>query len=924
MRRIVLSVLLLLGSALSPLTALADMSKWPCGGQRIELSTTDPDELRAYMFRCSDPSLTAQTVSTDNECGGRRIELSNTDPNELKAFMFRCSAPSVTASRVVPDPSCGGRRIELSHTDPKELRALMFRCSAGLPQGPEVLAVRVNDGPVQEVEEDDTDDSGDTDADSGGNGDGGNTGGGSTGGCLNCVDGQPDTSRGPFDEFRSFRHCTPRPEPKVEQQHHIMEDGRLATGGSIRTFDGASHNRYGNFFAMTFDTDSGERHSTVQLDLSSTIRSSEYETLVWKVFVNDTSLEEDFAVCLADSRGDCSRDAELRRHADRRNSPAWQMVYIPVDDFRESRIGAVNFTREGTGPAVVMRDLYLTNLTIAEINGETPDYDEACDAIYASPERDPNRIRQAVEPWGEGTVRVGVKDLGGYTLNVWSYPSREDGRIRASYAYGETGTIVGGPYEYAGYVWWKVEWESGVTGWSVQEKLGLAYRVLGYGVGGSRDDVTTYPDTSDWTVRYTGAYPSDLSVRSEPSTAGGADTVIARYGTECHETGQVLRDPMQQNGLWWWQIQWYDGTVGWSADNDGVHDLLEIDDGTCGSDDGEQHPHDGSITVTMPKPITLEPIRALVFRVKGVSNASAADAFVFLKSDGVWSDSQVVMAEHMITGTYDANIWYTVVVPIDAFFGGSVDDAFAVTELVLSGAVDATTVTDVALVEGLEFPLRNGWTPWLSRITSVFDHSMTRPYSEVAGGLPDGEVVAWSGEIAIGNPVNQGAYPKLGGGVFSVHGTYYNNQTSSDESNRARLNYDNHPGVDYANGDSLRGEPVFAAGNGAVLPSGCWTYNAGGTCVFWGAVGVDHGNGYITQYWHMSNVQVVPGQTVSTETVLGYVSDVGTPGQPHLHFEVAVRAGDTHVHVDPYGWSGLNDDPYIRAQNVCLWKSGCP
>jgi len=923
MRRIVLSVLLLLGSALSPLTALADMSAWPCGGQRIELSTTDPDELRAYMFRCSDPSLTAQTVSTDNECGGRRIELSNTDPNELKAFMFRCSAPSVTASRVVPDPSCGGRRIELSHTDPKELRALMFRCSAGLPQGPEVLAVRVNDGPVQEVEEDDTDDSGDTDADSGGNGDGGNTGGGSTGGCLNCVDGQPDTSRGPFDEFRSFRHCTPRPEPKVEQQHHIMEDGRLATGGSIRTFDGASHNRYGNFFAMTFDTDSGERHSTVQLDLSGTIRSSEYETLVWKVFVNDTSLEEDFAVCLADSRGDCSRDAELRRHADRRNSPAWQMVYIPVDDFRESRIGAVNFTREGTGPAVVMRDLYLTNLTIAEINGETPDYDEACDAIYASPERDPNRIRQAVEPWGEGTVRVGVKDLGGYTLNVWSYPSREDGRIRASYAYGETGTIVGGPYEYAGYVWWKVEWESGVTGWSVQEKLGLAYRVLGYGVGGSRDDVTTYPDTSDWTVRYTGAYPSDLSVRSEPSTAGGADTVIARYGTECHETGQVLRDPMQQNGLWWWQIQWYDGTVGWSADNDGVHDLLEIDDGMCGSDDGEQHPHDGSITVTMPKPITLEPIRALVFRVKGVSNASAADAFVFLKSDGVWSDSQVVMAEHMITGTYDANIWYTVVVPIDAFFGGSVDDAFAVTELVLSGAVDATTVTDVALVEGLEFPLA-GYTPYTAPISSVFDHTMTDGNGLIAPYKKDHVVTAYTGEEGAGEHngyagtrpdptcISQGSEAS-----FAVNGNY---QGASTCGGRYYLSYDGHPGIDYA----LAGMNVYPVAEGVVVPERCELYNAGGTCSQWGAVGIDHGNGYITQYWHMREIEVEAGMRVTTDTVLGIASNTSPPGislGSHLHFEIGQMINGNYTLVDPYGWTGGYADPYrVKAVSVPLWK----
>jgi murein DD-endopeptidase MepM/ murein hydrolase activator NlpD len=218
---------------------------------------------------------------------------------------------------------------------------------------------------------------------------------------------------------------------------------------------------------------------------------------------------------------------------------------------------------------------------------------------------------------------------------------------------------------------------------------------------------------------------------------------------------------------------------------------------------------------------------------------------------------------------------------------------------------------EVKVVRGLEFPLKNGWTPWTADISSVFDHSMGSPYGY------DGQVTAWTGEVGAGTPVDSGCYPNVNPGQgFSIMGMYVGSIGCRD-----KLNYDGHPGIDYV----VTNVPVNPAAPGKIMSNQCWTYNAGGTCASWGAVGVDHDNGFITQYWYMRDIQVQPGQTVTTDTVLGTASDVGIPGALHLHFEVAKRVGSTYVHVDPYGWAGSFDtDPYTKARNVCLWQTGCP
>ena len=53
-------------------------------------------------------------------------------------------------------------------------------------------------------------------------------------------------------------------------------------------------------------------------------------------------------------------------------------------------------------------------------------------------------------------------------------------------------------------------------------------------------------------------------------------------------------------------------------------------------------------------------------------------------------------------------------------------------------------------------------------------------------------------------------------------------------------------------------------------------------------VEIDHGNGLVTRYAHMSRVLVEEGQDVAQGAVLGKMGSSGRSTGPHLHYEVRV------------------------------------
>jgi murein DD-endopeptidase MepM/ murein hydrolase activator NlpD len=91
-----------------------------------------------------------------------------------------------------------------------------------------------------------------------------------------------------------------------------------------------------------------------------------------------------------------------------------------------------------------------------------------------------------------------------------------------------------------------------------------------------------------------------------------------------------------------------------------------------------------------------------------------------------------------------------------------------------------------------------------------------------------------------------------------------------------RLGY--HPGLDLAVPD---GTPIDAAAGGRVLEAG-WDKVGG----YGNHVKIDHGDGLVTIYAHMSVVLATTGEEVFTGQLIGLVGSTGVSTGPHLHFEV--------------------------------------
>ncbi len=95
-----------------------------------------------------------------------------------------------------------------------------------------------------------------------------------------------------------------------------------------------------------------------------------------------------------------------------------------------------------------------------------------------------------------------------------------------------------------------------------------------------------------------------------------------------------------------------------------------------------------------------------------------------------------------------------------------------------------------------------------------------------------------------------------------------------------------HKGVDIGSPD---GTPVHAPANGRVIKA-----SMGGG--YGREIEVDHGNGIITVYGHLSAWNVVEGQTVVKGEVIGYVGHSGRVTGSHLHYEVQVRGTAVNPH----------------------------
>lgn len=87
-----------------------------------------------------------------------------------------------------------------------------------------------------------------------------------------------------------------------------------------------------------------------------------------------------------------------------------------------------------------------------------------------------------------------------------------------------------------------------------------------------------------------------------------------------------------------------------------------------------------------------------------------------------------------------------------------------------------------------------------------------------------------------------------------------------------------HKGVDIWSERKSK-EPIFAAASGTVI-------KAGYSGAYGNLVVVDHGNGWVTYYAHLSRILVGKGSEISQGQQVGFMGQTGNASGYHLHFEV--------------------------------------
>lgn len=130
----------------------------------------------------------------------------------------------------------------------------------------------------------------------------------------------------------------------------------------------------------------------------------------------------------------------------------------------------------------------------------------------------------------------------------------------------------------------------------------------------------------------------------------------------------------------------------------------------------------------------------------------------------------------------------------------------------------------------------------------------------------------------------------LGGGAGIMQAPVSGPVTSPFGPRNGRL----HEGIDFG---VPVGTTVRAARAGKVISAG----GAGGYGL---KVDVDHGEGVVTRYAHMSRIDVRLGQTVAGGAALGLSGNTGESTGPHVHFEV--RRNGVAVNPAPFlSYAGL-------------------
>lgn len=109
-----------------------------------------------------------------------------------------------------------------------------------------------------------------------------------------------------------------------------------------------------------------------------------------------------------------------------------------------------------------------------------------------------------------------------------------------------------------------------------------------------------------------------------------------------------------------------------------------------------------------------------------------------------------------------------------------------------------------------------------------------------------------------------------------------------------------HAGCDFS---ATPGTPIYATGNGKIIKARRMGH-AGNAIV------IDHGFGYQTKYFHMSEFAVKEGKEVKRGDIIGYVGNTGLSKAPHCHYEI--WKDKKHINPVNYFYNDVTDEEFDK------------
>jgi murein DD-endopeptidase MepM/ murein hydrolase activator NlpD len=97
-----------------------------------------------------------------------------------------------------------------------------------------------------------------------------------------------------------------------------------------------------------------------------------------------------------------------------------------------------------------------------------------------------------------------------------------------------------------------------------------------------------------------------------------------------------------------------------------------------------------------------------------------------------------------------------------------------------------------------------------------------------------------------------------------------------------------HLGIDIA---ANQGDPIYAAAAGVVTMA-----QPGDNYGYGNVIQIDHGNGFVTLYAHLSQINVSVCQIVGQGAVIGLAGATGNAFGAHLHFEIRIGGHNVNPH----------------------------